>query len=165
MTTLTQRAALRDGRIDAGLLRPIAELAGLATRTISSDPLVAALPAGHPLADLTEVPLAALAGDPFVFYTRAASPSVHDAIVGHCVAAGFSPRIVQHAADVQTIVSLVAANMGVSLLIAPTPQSDGRTVVYRPLTDDLPDWELALAWSERNRSPVLMRLLETAVEL
>jgi DNA-binding transcriptional LysR family regulator len=161
MTTLTQRAALRDGRIDAGLLRPTPATAGLATRTLSRDHLVAALPAAHPLAGSASVPLASLAGDPFVFYTRAAGPSVHDAIVGYCVAAGFSPRIVQHAVDVQTIVALVAANLGVSLLIAPTPYSDEHAVVYRPLSDELPPWEMALAWSPDNRSPVLSRLLDS----
>lgn len=159
MTTLTQRAALRDDRIDAGLLRPTPDMSVLTTRTLSRDRLVAALPAGHPLAAEPAVPLAALAGESFVFYTRAAGPSVHDTIVGHCAAAGFAPRIVQYAVDVQTIVALVAANLGVSLLIAPTPHSDEHAVVYRPLSDDLPSWEMALAWSPDNRSPVLSQLL------
>lgn len=164
MTTLTQRAALRDGWIDAGLLRPTPDMADRAmprTRTLSRDPLVAALPAGHPLADRQTVPLAALAGESFVFYTRAAGPSVHDTIVGFCVGAGFSPRIVQSAVDVQTIVALVAANLGVSLLIAPTPHSDEHAVVYRPLSDALPPWEMALAWSPDNSTPVLTQLLAT----
>ncbi|MGC4937254.1 hypothetical protein [Kribbella sp. DT2] len=59
-------------------------------------------------------------------YSRATGPSVHDVIVGHCQAAGFTPRISQQGADVQTIVSLVAAGPGVSLLIAPTPPSTRR---------------------------------------
>ncbi|MPZ82488.1 MAG: LysR family transcriptional regulator [Actinophytocola sp.] len=162
MTTLTQQAALRDGRIDAGLLRPTPGEPGIETRTLSRDPLVAALPAGHRLADRAELALADLAGESFVFYPRAAGPSVHDTIVGHCVLAGFSPRIVQHAVDVQTIVALVAADLGVSLLISPTPATHEHAVVYRPLSDDLPTWQLALAWSPRNRSPVLARLLASA---
>jgi DNA-binding transcriptional LysR family regulator len=62
---------------------------------------------------------------------------------------------------VQTIVALVAAELGVSLLIAPTPHTDESAVVYRPLAEELPTWEMALAWSRDNRSPVLARLLET----
>jgi DNA-binding transcriptional LysR family regulator len=69
--------------------------------------------------------------------------------------------VVQEAVDVQTIVALVAANLGVSLLIAPTPRTDESAVVYRPLVEDLPPWEMALAWSRHNQSPVLARLLET----
>jgi DNA-binding transcriptional LysR family regulator len=164
MTTLRQAAALRDGDLDVGLLRlPVGE-PGLATRVISHDPLVVALPTGHPLARRVRVPLRALAGEPFVLYTRASGPSVQDAIVGHCVAAGFTPRIIQEGADVQTIVSLVAAGMGVSLLIAPTPPSARDAVVYRPLRDRLPPWELALAWSTTNSAPVLARFLAVAEE-
>ena len=100
---------------------------------------MAALPAGHRLAKRKRIGSAELAEEPFVLYTRATGPSVHDAIVGYCREAGFTPRIEQEAADVQTIVSLVAAGLGVSLLIAPTPPIDperGRLprVVRRPAT-------------------------------
>jgi DNA-binding transcriptional LysR family regulator len=159
MTTLGQLDAFRDGRIDAGLLRPPVNEPTLATRTLSHDPLVAALPASHRLAGRRRVSLADLADDAFVLYQRVSGPSVHDTIVGHCMTAGFRPRIVQEALDVQTIVALVAANLGVSLLIAPTPHTDEAAVVYRPLVEDLPPWEMALAWSRQRRTPVLDRLL------
>lgn len=159
MTTIRQSAALGDGSIDVGLLRPPVRDPGLVTRVISRDPLVAALPAQHPLAARRRLPLSALAGEPFVLYTRAWGPSVQDAIIGHCVAAGFSPRIVQEAGDVQTIASLVAAGLGVSLLISPTPPISETAVVYRPLTDKIPPWDLALAWSPHNDSPTLSRFL------
>jgi len=161
MTTLTQLSALADDRIDVGLLRPPVRAPDLALRTVSHDPLFAALPGGHPLAARQKVSLADLASEPFVLYGRASGPIVHDTIVSHCLAAGFSPRVVQEAVDVQTIVALVAANLGVSLLIAPTPRTDESAVVYRPLVEDLPPWEMALAWSRHNQSPVLARLLET----
>ncbi len=162
MTTLRQVAELRAGRIDVGLIRPPISEPTLTTRVISRDPLVAALPGEHPLARRRRLPLAALADEPFVLYTRAYGPSVQDAIIGHCIAAGFSPRIVQEAADVQTIVSLVAAGLGVSLLIAPTPPTAERAVAYRPVSDDIPPWELALAWATGSRTPVLSRFLAVA---
>jgi DNA-binding transcriptional LysR family regulator len=59
-------------------------------------------------------------------------------------------------------VSLVAAGLGVSLLIALTPPIDPRAVVYRHLSDDLPPWQLLLAWSPDNPSPVLERFLQLA---
>ena len=182
LTTIRQTEALRDGRIDVGLLRPsapavgltpypgkgaragsttVVELApGLASRVVSSDPLAVVLPAGHRLAKRKRLRLAELAEEPFVFYARASGPAVYDTIVGFCRAAGFTPRIDQEAADVQTIVSLVAAGLGVSLLIGPTPPSNPDAVVYRELSDDLPPWQLSVAWSEDNRSPVLARFLE-----
>ncbi len=183
LTTLRQTQALRDGRIDVGLLRPnapgpasspylgkrgasgggttVVELApGLASRAVSEDPLVAVLPARHRLARRKRIRLAELADEAFVFYSRPSGPVVHDPIVGYCRAAGFMPRIEQEAADVQTIVSLVAAGLGVSLLIGPTPPSNPDAVVYRELSDDLPPWQLSVAWSPDNRSPVLARFLE-----
>ena len=195
MTTLRQTEALRDGRIDVGLLRPnapapieggrkrvstaggagdrggddpsqgvgtvVVELGpGLASRAVSADPLVAVLPARHRLARRKRIRLADLADEPFVFYSRASGPAVYDTIVGFCRAAGFVPRIDQEAADVQTIVSLVAAGIGVSLLISPAPLSNPEAVVYRELSDDLPLWQLSVAWSPNNRSPVLARFLE-----
>jgi DNA-binding transcriptional LysR family regulator len=161
MTTLTQLSALADDRIDVGLLRPPVQAPDLSLRPVSHDALCAALPGGHPLAQRSRLSLADLAEEPFVLYSRASGPSVHDTIVGHCLAAGFSPKVVQEADDVQTIVALVAANLGVSLLITPTPRTDEAAVVYRPLAEDLPPWEMSLAWSRHNHSPVLARLLDT----
>jgi DNA-binding transcriptional LysR family regulator len=179
LTTLRQTEALRDGRIDVGLLRPavpvpvgsagsasgkdgtVVRLApGLVSRVVAEDQLVAVLPARHRLVRRRRVRLAELAEEPFVLYSRPSGPAVHDTIVGFCRAAGFTPRIEQEAADVQTIVSLVAAGLGVSLLISPTPPSNPDAVVYRELSDDLPPWPLSVAWSPDNRSPVLARFLE-----
>lgn len=161
MTTLDQSEALRTGQLDAGLLRPVAPLHGLTTRVISRDPLVAALPANHRLAGCERIPLAALADESFVLYFRDSGPIVHDTIVGSCLAAGFSPRIVQEA-QLQTIPALVAAGLGISLLISPTPPRDPSQVVYRPIQDDLPLWDMALAWSASNKSPILARFLAVA---
>ncbi|WP_165956451.1 LysR family transcriptional regulator [Kribbella antibiotica] len=173
LTTLRQTEALRDGRIDVGLLRPSAPSAepadekaavqlapGLSSRVVSSDPVLVALPARHRLARRKRLRLAELGGEPFVFYNRPSGPVVHDTLIGFCRAAGFTPRIEQEAADVQTIVSLVAAGIGISLLIGPTPPSNPNSVVYRELSDDLPLWQLCVAWSPDNRSPVLARFLE-----
>ncbi|MFD3406884.1 LysR family transcriptional regulator [Kribbella sp. NPDC058693] len=176
MTTLRQTEALRDGRIDVGLLRPtvpasvgsaggksgtVVRLApGLVSRVVAEDQLVAVLPARHRLTRRKRIRLTDLAEEPFVFYSRPSGPAVHDTILGFCRAAGFTPRIEQEAADVQTIVSLVAAGLGVSLLISPTPPSNPDSVVYRELSDDLPPWPLSVAWSPDNRSPVLARFLE-----
>ncbi|GAB2557012.1 LysR family transcriptional regulator [Kribbella endophytica] len=159
MTTIRQTEELRDGRIDVGLLRFPYDEPGLLSKVVSEDPLVAALPAKHPLAKRRRIALKDLAEDEFILYTRATGPSVHDVIVSYCQDAGFTPRISQQGADVQTIVSLVAAGLGVSLLIAPTPPIDPAAVVYRELSDDLPPWRLSVAWSPNNQSPVLRQFL------
>lgn len=162
MTTLQQVSALRADRLDVGILRPqqpSAPQAGLHTRVLSQDRLMAVLPAAHPMASREQVPLSALADDDFILYPNEEGATGHHLIVEHCRRAGFSPRVIQEAADAQTIVALVAANLGVSLLLSPTPPTDPGLVVYRPMSDELPTWDLALAWSRANSSPVLDRFL------
>jgi DNA-binding transcriptional LysR family regulator len=161
MTTVEQVEALRGGHLDVGLLRPVVALPGLAKKVISRDALVVALPANHHLAGLERVPLASLADEPFVLFARESGPVVHDMILGYCLVAGFSPRIVQEA-QVPTIPALVAAGLGISLIISPAPPCDPAQVVYRPTRDDLPRWDMALAWSAGNPSPTLTRFLACA---
>jgi DNA-binding transcriptional LysR family regulator len=166
MPSLWQLDALRAGRLDVGLLRLPDTDTGLATRIVSRDHLVAALPARHPLARRERVPLAALADDDFVFYAHPERPDAQDAVVpgtlGYCRDAGFTPRIVHEGRDVQTIASLVAAGLGVSLLVSPTPPDHGGAIVYRRLQDELPGWELALAWSRDEPAPALAAFIEAA---
>lgn len=167
MTTLEQLTALRGGELDAGLLRPqqprnrrtATPLAGLRTRILSRDSMHVALPAGHPLARRRTVALADLSAEPFVLYPNEAGSTGHDLIIEYCLRAGFAPDIVQQATDAATVVALVAAGLGVSILISPLPPADPGQVIYAPLTDPLPTWELALAWSPDNDSPALQRFL------
>jgi DNA-binding transcriptional LysR family regulator len=162
MTSLRQAEALTADRIDVRLMRPQRPLPQVSPRTVSRDPLVAALPSSHPLADRDALPLSALADESFVLYARPSGPEVYDTIIGLCrETGGFSPRIVHEVPDVQTLVALVAADLGVSLLISPTPEHR-EGVVFRPLTDDLPRWQMVLAWSPERMAPVLARFLEVA---
>lgn len=165
MTTLQQIEALRAGDLDAGLLRPqqpVTGRHGLRTRVISHDRMVVALPAGHRLAEpaeLADLRLSALAEEPFVLYPKETGSTGYDLILEACRRAGFEPRIVQEVEGAQAVLAFVAAGVGVSLLIEPTPPIDPSLVVCRPLGDDLPVWELALAWSAGNPSPTLERFL------
>jgi DNA-binding transcriptional LysR family regulator len=157
--------ALLGGELDVGLLRPQqprAGLSGLRTHVISHDRWTVALPAGHRLARLRQVRLAALAAEDFVLYATEAGSTGHDQILDACRAAGFEPRIIQETSDAQTTVAMVAAGLGVSLLLHPAPPMDPGLIAYRPLRDPLPSWDLAIAWSPDNPSAPLRRLLERA---
>lgn len=176
MTTLNQIPAIRAGELDVGLLRPqqpadtrrrahdVATIPGLQMHVLGNDPMVAVLPAQHSLAAHCRVSLAQLAADPFVMYTKEAGSTGYDVILEHCRHAGFTPDIVQHALDAPTIVALVGAGLGVSILIGPPPPIDSELVVYRELTDDLPRWEMALAWLPENSSAALAQFRRLAEE-
>jgi DNA-binding transcriptional LysR family regulator len=155
---------LLHGRIDAGLLiPPLSERVrvDLDYLPVLSEPLILAAPAGlDALKPPGPVRLAALPPLPLIIFPRAIAPALHDAIVGVFRAAGITPAIGQEAIQMQTIVGLVSAGMGIALV----PQSVSNLmrpgVEYRPLADPTPLVETGLAWRRDNRSPVLQGFLE-----
>jgi DNA-binding transcriptional LysR family regulator len=158
--TARQVDALKAGRLDVGLLRPpLSGGQGLSLETVAREAIVAALPRGHRLGTRRRVLLKGLKDEPFVLFPRAEGPGFYDQIVALCHKAGFSPRVVQEAAEMRTILNLVAGAVGVSLV--PKPSSDLRLAgaVYRPLQGPTSWTELALAWRDGDDRPALRAFL------
>ncbi|WP_051833295.1 LysR family transcriptional regulator [Streptomyces katrae] len=80
-----------DGRLDAAFLRSLEPAPGVRILPLWKDPLVAALPAAHPLARETELALSDLAGLRLCITARRNNPALVDLVVGSCHAAGFEP--------------------------------------------------------------------------
>lgn len=164
MTTKEQLAALSERRIDLGLLRLPVEDAGLAWHVVASEPLMAVLPAHHLLATLAQIPLGALASEPFILYPRADSPAIRDTIIALCHKAGFSPNIIQETGEMQTIVGLVAGGIGNALVIAPEGYRGTGDVVFKALAgDDIPTWDMALTWRSDSEWPPVIRSFLAAI--
>jgi DNA-binding transcriptional LysR family regulator len=164
-TTDVQQAELRAGRIDAGiLLGPPAEGAASALdyRALAREPMVLALPTGHPAARGGAVALKRLAAEAMVSFPRAIAPRLHDAIVSACAEAGFSPRIVQEAIQMQTIISLVSAGMGVAIVPGSVQALRRKGVSYRRLRGGIAPLEIGLAWRRGADSAALARFVEMA---
>ncbi len=85
-------------------------------RELLDDPVVLAIPADSALsqAGLGPVPLATLAGQPFLAPRQGTSCA--EMIQRACARAGFVPRVVARASDFQVLLSLVAAGAGVTLV-------------------------------------------------
>jgi DNA-binding transcriptional LysR family regulator len=115
--------ALRAGRLDVALLREPAPEDGLATLPVLVERFVAGVPTDHPLAGRTSIPVGALRDEPFVLFPRAIAPGQYRRIQALCRVARFEPRVVQEAEEWHTIISLVEAGMGVSLI---PPSFQGR---------------------------------------
>src|SRR3546814_7226084 len=82
--------------------------------------------------DVCSSDLLALSIEPFVLFSRAVGAGLHDEIVAACRVAGFSPRVVQEASQVTSIVNLVASGLGVSLLPASMQHMHTDGVTFRP---------------------------------
>jgi DNA-binding transcriptional LysR family regulator len=116
LTTDQQLQWLRDGRIDVGFLRPPVEEDTFCWEIIFHESLVVALPEVHPLANQSSVSLSSLKNELFILFPRPLAPGLYDSIISFCQQANFSPTVAQEAIQMQTIVSLVAAEMGVAIV-------------------------------------------------
>ncbi|NEQ22142.1 MAG: LysR family transcriptional regulator [Microcoleus sp. SIO2G3] len=162
LQTNEQVEALASGQIQAGLLHPPIENNTLILETVHREGLVAVLPDTHPLAKArTEsISIKELSNESFIFYPRHVGPVLYDRIISLCQQAGFSPNIVQEVIPQQTILGLVSANIGISLLHASAQAFAPSGVVIRQLLEPTPELELAVAWHPAMISPVLSSFLE-----
>ena len=155
---------LRDGSLDAAFLRPgVAGSEAFQLRLLSEEPMIVAIPAGHPVAAQPEVDLATLKEDPFLLFPRQSGPMLYDAVVGACRDAGFEPIVGQLAPQIGSVVNLVAAELGVSIVPASMNQLQVSGVAYRPITKPSPTARIALACRRGETSPVVRNFIARAV--
>jgi DNA-binding transcriptional LysR family regulator len=167
MDSPLQLAALRAGELDCGIVRSADPATDITLEDLFLEPMVIAMPAGHPLAGAGAgaVTAADLRTEPFVLWPRSSSPLFRDQVMAYCSTAGFRPRIVMEGADIETQLGLVSAEIGIS----PQPASfaslrrDG--VEFRPLKG-APESIVQLAWpgsSPPRHLPALLDIAHAAV--
>jgi DNA-binding transcriptional LysR family regulator len=162
--TVDQLRGVRAGLVDVGLVRPpIEDDAGLRAQHVLRERMVAALPAGHPLATLSRVPLRRLAAEPLVLFPRDQAPGFHDLLIDALAGARSTPRVIQYAPEMLTIIGLVAAGTGVSLV----PESVNRLaldgVTYRPVSG-APQSELVAITREGEDSTLVRAFVGEAMQ-
>ncbi|HSV35414.1 MAG TPA: LysR substrate-binding domain-containing protein, partial [Ramlibacter sp.] len=139
---------------------------GLAHLRIAREPLVLALPEQHGLAASRALALGAVLDEPLVIFPRRIVPSLHDAIFGLYHDGGRMPRIAQEAIQMQTIVNLVSAGLGLAWVPASVRQFQRPGVVYRQLggrqAQRVPGCETSLVWPTLDGKPTLARFVEFA---
>ena len=143
-----QLGAFDADEIDAGFVlhAPGATPPGFAAWAAQREPLVMALPANHPAASQAALTLADVAAEPLVIFPRHIAPSLFDAVLAAYRAQGATPHIAQEAIQMQTIVNLVSAGMGVAWVPASVMQLQRPGVVYRPVADAGLHCETSLIW-------------------
>ncbi|MEG4352683.1 LysR family transcriptional regulator [Microcoleus sp. LAD1_D5] len=164
LTTNEQLQRLRFGQIDIGFVRPPVEEEGINSEIVFREPLIVALPETHPAADRTHLELRELSTEPFILFPRSQAPGLYDAIVSLCQQAGFSPRAAQEAIQMQTIVSLVAAEMGVAIVPASMQNFQRSGVVYKSLPESTCIVAIALIWRS-DPTAAVQRFLEVARQI
>lgn len=148
-----QLAAFDSDEIDAGFVlhAPGAAPPGLAAWAALLEPMVLALPQDHKAAMSRKLSFAGIAAEPLLIFPRNIAPSLFDAVLGFYRAMGATPRIAQEAIQMQTLVNLVSAGMGLAWVPASVMLLQRPGVVYRPLAGKSLQCETSLVW----RDPVL----------
>jgi len=111
-TTARQLAALLADRMDLGIVAlplPLNTAPRISFHRLMKSRLIAAIPAGHPLAEYSPLTLAALANEPWILFPASEGPGLYSTIHRACAKAGFVPQVAQRAIQMETIVGLVAA--------------------------------------------------------
>jgi len=159
---------LRTGALDCGCFylpmgdEPPFGDTGLASVPISQEPLVAALPSDHPLVARHRLPVASLAGEPFVMVAGHRGSGLRDAVIEQCRRGGVVPEVVQEAALIQTIAGLVASGVGVALVPASVRRLQQAGVAYRPLQERPVEVRMGLVWLQESTSSVIKGFVTVA---
>lgn len=156
-----QIEALKQRRIDAGLVMLPASGEGLVVRPIKREALVFVAPGSHPLARQSTIDLKDLNGVPYVHLARSYEPVYHDHILGLARQANVTLRVVAESAHLYDNLSLVAAGVGASLLPECVRRIRRAGVVYRPLRRPGTPVELGLVHRKQEISQVPLAFVDT----
>jgi DNA-binding transcriptional LysR family regulator len=162
-----QISALHSGKIDVGFLLlpfdskrpPRFDIGPLKTEIMLKRQLVTVLPKTHKLSSFKQIQFSQLASEPYISFKRDSAPVFYDAVVELYHRHGF-PFNVRHEADhPSTVLGLVTAGLGVTLLpLGGHHMSSG--VVFRDLSPRPPTMDIALGWRAENESPLLAKFIK-----
>lgn len=161
----TQRlvAGLSEGTLDAAFLRPGATGAeGFRMRPLSEEPLVVALPSRHHLANLEVIDLRLLAEENLILFPREMGPTLYQSIIDAFREVGVEPSIGQTAPQIASIINLVAAAMGFSIVPVSMSQITVPGVEYRSIAGTTPVARISLAWRANDGNKLVRNFLSCA---
>jgi DNA-binding transcriptional LysR family regulator len=161
MTSLDQLDAVHTRALDIGILRrpDVAIPSGIVLEEWYRSPLLAAVPAAHPLSG-APIRIADLRDQPLILYPKHAGIGLYWKVQELCSKAGFRPHMVQEALDASTIVGLVAAGVGIAVVPSGTECIKLEGVVYQRLLEKTAVSALHLVYREADRSPYRDLLLK-----
>ena len=147
------------GEVDAAFIRPgLENPKDVRMKRLADAPMLIALPSHHPLAVHPKLPISALANEAFVLFPRIVGLSLYDDVVEACRNAGFEMIVAQEAPQMPSVVNLVAADLGVSIVPAAIAQIKLAGVTYRPIEGEPLLARLGLVSMKNNRSPLIDNL-------
>jgi DNA-binding transcriptional LysR family regulator len=159
MLAPAQLDALLAGDVDIALLRPPVEDSDIRCELLRRDRLIAALPADHRLASRDHLHIGDLRGEDFIAHAGQGRSVMGAVLAAACADAGYVPRVRHEVSETSTLVTLVAAGLGVAVVPAPTADLDIAGVTYRLLEPSSLGVDLVAAHLVDAQSPAIERAL------
>ncbi|MGV0739691.1 LysR substrate-binding domain-containing protein [Mycobacterium syngnathidarum] len=161
MLAPAQLAALAAGEIDLALLRPAVVDPGVSTEVIRRDSLLVVLPEGNHLSNRKALTVNDLRQEGFVAHVGGGRSVMGSLLTTLCADAGFTPRVRHEVEETSTLVTLVAAGLGVAIVPAPTSALDIAGVAYRPLQPRNLGINLVAAWLASAHDQMIRKVVKT----
>jgi DNA-binding transcriptional LysR family regulator len=152
--------ALAHDELDLGFVHTQRVPPELQTALVHSEDFLCCVNAAHALARRRKVALLQLRDEPFVLFSRKASPDYHARIVEMCAAQGFQPRVRHEVRHWLSVVSLVSQGMGVSVVPASLQRAGMAGAVFRPFVETTAPSQVHCAWKSSVDQPARNRFLE-----
>ena len=154
MSSPSQVTALLDGSLDIGILRLPVARAELVSIPLFREHLVLVAPPSIPYK--ANQGLAAFRGKPFIALPRSVSETFHDHVLNLCRQSGFTPQVVQQASEIFTILNLVRAGLGVSLVPSSAVRIRVPGIRFYELHMKEAAWQISIAWTRNAENPALV---------
>lgn len=171
-TSDIQIAELLEGRGHVGIIIQPAHgalPAQLSYRKLVSEPLIAAVPEswiaeGRLRLKGDMLPPAAIVDAPLVIFPKRSAPAFYDLVMDYYISSGGRARVAQEAIQMQTIISLVSAGMGIALVPASLRHLARTGVRYVDLLEQTPLLETGIVWRSNDTTPTLTRFHDVVTE-
>lgn len=164
LSELTSRRALEligSGDVHCAITRlPVEPRPGILYEPISTEDVVMALPADHPLAERESLSLGELADDDIILIDRRVEPQLHDYYVSLCNEAGFSPRVAQEVNSTWVSTGLIASGLGVGFVPSSAMLAPQKGVAFVPIEDSPARLSMGIIWADGTQATVLRNFLE-----
>jgi DNA-binding transcriptional LysR family regulator len=164
LSSAAQVQALQEGTIDVGFIREAGKTEGIRCELLVKEKFISVLSHQHPLSKQPSLKFSDLRGEPFVHFPRSVAPALYDKVNMVFSKSGFFPDIVQEALEWQTIISLVEANMGISICPASFQKLKIGKVQYRELSDVKTDTSISMCYKTDNLSKLITPFLHIVNE-
>ncbi|MCG1008473.1 LysR family transcriptional regulator [Salinicoccus sp. ID82-1] len=164
-TSSEQEKHILNGNINLGMLVPPTRSEKIETLLIKKEGFLVVLPKTHEIAQNQEpIDLSLLKEEKFIMTRETSGKGYYDSIIALCKSAGFYPNIVQNAQEQQTIISLVASELGIAVVPESSASILNEEVVFKKINQSHKK-STALAWHKDSQSPAVKIFKELVEDL